>query len=88
MAERRYKAVDPDNGVVARTLEREWKEKLRALETLGQEHQGLRVHEKVDLTEDDRASILSLAKDLSLRRSGASPSFSTSTLNRRSRYIG
>jgi DNA invertase Pin-like site-specific DNA recombinase len=65
LAERRYKAVDPDNRVVVRTLEHEWNEKLRALETLEQEHQELRRREKVDLTDEDRARILSLAKDLS-----------------------
>lgn len=31
-AERRYRAVDPDNRLVARGLEREWEESLRALE--------------------------------------------------------
>jgi hypothetical protein len=31
-AERRYRAVDPDNRLVARALEREWEEALRALE--------------------------------------------------------
>jgi hypothetical protein len=30
-AERRYRAVDPDNRLVARGLEREWEERLRAL---------------------------------------------------------
>ena len=32
-AERRYRAVDPDNRLVARGLERDWEERLRALET-------------------------------------------------------
>jgi uncharacterized protein YndB with AHSA1/START domain len=31
-AERRYRAVDPDNRLVARGLEREWEECLKALE--------------------------------------------------------
>jgi len=31
-AERRYRAVDPDNRLVARGLEREWEERLRALD--------------------------------------------------------
>ncbi|MER9637931.1 hypothetical protein [Mesorhizobium sp. M0228] len=30
-AERRYRAVNPDNRVVARRLEQEWEEALRAL---------------------------------------------------------
>src|SRR5215813_5107529 len=32
-AERRYRAVDPDNRLVARGLERDWEERLRAVET-------------------------------------------------------
>ena len=30
-AERRYRAVDPDNRLVARGLERDWEERLKAL---------------------------------------------------------
>ena len=33
LAERRYRAVDPDNRLVARGLERAWEESLSALET-------------------------------------------------------
>jgi hypothetical protein len=33
LAERRYRAVDPDNRLVARGLEREWEESLTSLET-------------------------------------------------------
>jgi DNA invertase Pin-like site-specific DNA recombinase len=65
LAERRYKAVDPDNRVVARTLEREWNEKLGELESLEREHQQVLRHEKVELTSQDRARLLELAKDLS-----------------------
>lgn len=64
LAERRYKAVDPDNRVVARTLEREWNDRLRELEELGREHQEVLRREKIELTEEDRARILALAKDL------------------------
>jgi hypothetical protein len=32
-AERSYRAVNPDNRLVARGLERDWEERLRALET-------------------------------------------------------
>jgi hypothetical protein len=64
LAERRYKAVDPDNRVVARTLEGEWNNKLRELELAKQEHQRVRQMSKVDLTELDRSRILALAKDL------------------------
>jgi DNA invertase Pin-like site-specific DNA recombinase len=65
LAERRYKAVDPDNRVVARTLEREWNEKLGELESLEREHQQVLRREKVELTSQDRARLLELAKDLS-----------------------
>jgi hypothetical protein len=64
LAERRYKAVDPDHRVIARTLEREWNDKLAAMEELDREHQQVRAREKLELTEEDRARILSLAKDL------------------------
>jgi len=64
LAERRYKAIDPDNRVVARTLEREWEEKLRDLEeTLGG-YEEARRREKVELTDADRARVLALARDL------------------------
>lgn len=65
IAERRYKAIDPDNRVVARTLEREWNDKLEDLEELQQEREKIRQREKVELTDDDRARILSLSQDLS-----------------------
>src|SRR4051812_27767601 len=64
LAERRYKAVDPDNRVVARTLERDWNEKLRELERLENDYQAARRAHKLDLSEEDRARILALAKDL------------------------
>lgn len=63
-AERRYKAVDPDNRVVARTLERQWEEKLCALEELEREHQRARRERRVELDDDDRRRIRALAKDL------------------------
>jgi len=64
LSERRYKAVDPDNRVVARTLEREWNDKLRELEEIEREREVVRRREKVILSDDDRTRILALAKDL------------------------
>lgn len=64
LTERRYKAVDPDNRVVARTLERDWEEKLRELERVERELQEVRDRKKVVLTNDDRARILAIARDL------------------------
>ncbi|OGV62500.1 MAG: recombinase [Lentisphaerae bacterium RIFOXYA12_64_32] len=64
LTERRYKAIDPDNRVVARTLEREWNDKLKEMEDAEREHQEMRRREKVDLSDEDRARIVALAKDL------------------------
>jgi DNA invertase Pin-like site-specific DNA recombinase len=64
LAERRYKAVDPDNRVVARTLEADWEAKLREVQQLDEDYQRSRQIEKVDLTDAERAQVLSLARDL------------------------
>jgi DNA invertase Pin-like site-specific DNA recombinase len=64
LAERRYKAVDPDNRVVARTLESQWESCLRRVEELEHSHQKARQQKKLELTDEDRARILSLARDL------------------------
>jgi DNA invertase Pin-like site-specific DNA recombinase len=64
LAERRYKAVDPDNRVVARTLEHEWNEKLREVDELERSHQEARQHAKLEISASDHARILALAKDL------------------------
>jgi hypothetical protein len=48
LAERRYKAIDPDQRVVARTLEREWNDKRIEMERLAGEYQEVRRREKVD----------------------------------------
>lgn len=63
-AERRYRAVDPDNRLVARGLEAEWESHLRALEAaeaelIRREQQSPRV-----LTAEERQTILSLGTDL------------------------
>jgi hypothetical protein len=63
-AERRYKAVDPDNRVVARTLEREWEMKLRELEELERQYAEARHRKHVDLSEEDRVRVRELARDL------------------------
>lgn len=63
-AERRYKAVDPDNRLVARGLEAEWERCLRALkdseaELTRREHQRPR-----KLSAEERGDILALGDDL------------------------
>jgi hypothetical protein len=64
LAERRYKAVDPDQRVVARTLEKEWNDALQELDAVERAHQEARQHDKLELSASDRARILALAKDL------------------------
>lgn len=64
LAERRYKAVDPENRVVARTLEREWNDKLRSVDEVEREYEFARQHAAVDLGKTDRARVLALTKDL------------------------
>lgn len=56
--------MDPDNRVVARTLESEWNDKLGEVERLEREHGEVRRREKLELSDDDRARILALARDL------------------------
>jgi DNA invertase Pin-like site-specific DNA recombinase len=63
-AERRYKAVDPDNRVVARTLESEWEQRLQDLEAVEQRHAEARRQHHVALTAEDRCRIRELARDL------------------------
>jgi hypothetical protein len=64
LAERRYKATDPDNRVVARSLEREWNDKLVEVERLEREQQQARERDKLALTAEDRTAIMHLARDL------------------------
>ena len=63
-AEKRYKAVDPDNRVVARTLEREWESKLRELEEVERQYTEARRTKRVELSPDDRTRVRELARDL------------------------
>jgi DNA invertase Pin-like site-specific DNA recombinase len=63
-AERRYKVVDPDNRVVARTLEREWEERLKDLEEVERQYAEAKRARHVELTDADRARVRALARDL------------------------
>jgi DNA invertase Pin-like site-specific DNA recombinase len=63
-AEKRYKAVDPDNRVVARTLEHDWEIKLRELEEVERQYAEARRTKRVDLSAEDRARVRELARDL------------------------
>ena len=63
-AERRYKAVEPENRVVARTLEREWEARLQDLEELDRQYREAGRKRLVSLTEEDHARVKDLAGDL------------------------
>ena len=63
-AERRYKAVDPDNRVVTRTLESDWEQRLHDLAVVEQQYAEARREARVELTSQDRERIRQLARDL------------------------
>ncbi len=62
-ARRRYMLVDPDNRLVADTLEAEWNEKLRAVAQARDEAERHRKAEEADLDRATRERIESLAHD-------------------------
>ncbi|HYN78549.1 MAG TPA: recombinase family protein, partial [Lamprocystis sp. (in: g-proteobacteria)] len=61
---RQYTAVEPEHRLVARTLERQWEDKLRAVEELEQTHRQWASQQALTLTEADRQAILALAEDV------------------------
>lgn len=63
-ADRQYQAVEPENRLVARSLERQWEEKLRAIEAVEKEYQAWRSTRLAPLTEADRDTIVALGSDL------------------------
>ena len=63
LARRRYLKVDPDNRLVANTLEADWNERLRGLDALQQAHERQRNADQGLLSEEARRRILALATD-------------------------
>ncbi len=63
LAQRRYLRVDPDNRLVADSLEADWNQKLRALAAAQEEYQRQRQAEGLILDERKRAQVLALATD-------------------------
>ncbi len=63
-AERQYDACDPENRVVARTLETRWNERLTELERLEAEYQEHKRRKAAELSELDRRRIRELADDV------------------------
>jgi hypothetical protein len=64
LAQRRYEEVDPSNRLVAGTLERRWNEALVELKTAQEELHQSRQQQGLELTEEQKAQMRSLAQDL------------------------
>jgi DNA invertase Pin-like site-specific DNA recombinase len=64
LARRRYVAVEPENRLVARSLEREWNEKLAHLEHLEREYTAWSTHTTRPVSPEERQRILALARDV------------------------
>jgi hypothetical protein len=64
LARRRFVAVDPENRLVARTLEREWNEALAAIERLEREYRVRAKPERTPVRAAEKEQILALARDL------------------------
>ena len=63
-ARRQYDAVDPDNRLVARALERQWEQKLAEAQRLEEDYARFRSEQPRHLTASDRERIGALAADL------------------------
>jgi len=63
-AERRYRAVDPDNRLVARGLEADWETALSALAAAQAELARREAARPTTLSDDERAAVLALGDDL------------------------
>jgi hypothetical protein len=64
LARRRYHTVDPENRLVARSLERDWNEKLLEVDRLEREYQVLPKPAALMLSAEQRDQIRALAADL------------------------
>jgi DNA invertase Pin-like site-specific DNA recombinase len=63
-ARRQFNAVEPENRLVARNLERQWEDQLRTVEELAQAYQRWTQQHGGTSTEADRAAIVALGEDL------------------------
>ena len=63
LAQRRYLRVDPDNRLVADSLEAEWNTKLRALTAAQEEYERQRTAEGGALSADQRRQVMTLVTD-------------------------
>ena len=63
-ARRQFDTVEPENRLVARTLETQWEDKLRAVEQLERDYENWRQRQQLIVTAEDRELIRELARDL------------------------
>jgi DNA invertase Pin-like site-specific DNA recombinase len=63
-ARRQYDAVDPENRLVARTLEQRWEEALRRQQQVQEEYDRFSREQPPGLTEGERQRVLALSADL------------------------
>ena len=63
LARRRYLGVDPDNRLVANTLEADWNEKLRSLAQAQDDYEHARNNGNGRLSDEQRAKVMALASD-------------------------
>src|SRR5580704_5326391 len=63
-ARRQYDTVEPENRLVARSLERTWEDKLRAVEAIEEEHARWRSQEPLGNGAADRAELQALGENL------------------------
>jgi hypothetical protein len=63
-ARRQYDTVEPENRLVARSLERTWEDKLRAVEAIEQEYARWHSEAPVVIGEAERAALLRLGENL------------------------
>ena len=63
-AERQYQAVEPENRLVARSLEQQWEAALRAQRDLSEEHDRFLNEQSPRITEEERSRIRILSADI------------------------
>jgi DNA invertase Pin-like site-specific DNA recombinase len=63
-ARRQYDAVEPENRLVARSLERVWEERLRRADQIEQEYNAWRREQAVSISDSDCREVLTLGEDL------------------------
>jgi DNA invertase Pin-like site-specific DNA recombinase len=84
-ARRQYDAVEPENRLVARSLEHAWEEKLRAVEAIEQEYARWRSEEPLVIGTADRAALHALGQNLP--RIWSAPTTSAADRKRILRFI-